>query len=418
MQTYLISLGLRVLTCIFQQAVRLSLFFLFFTVSTQAQDMNRVKTNIGILSSQSMNGRGYLHKGHLKASTFIEAQFLQAGLKPVQGLFFQNFTIRQNLFPKEPKLRMNGRVLKVGSDFLPSANAIPFRGTLRFRLSDSLKTPDQLNPDAVARILKPREKLPSLGAATRFVYFKTEDKLTHTLSETQASPLVIHLKKSSFLSTDSVVDIDFRPELNNQIKARNVVGMVEGTSVKDSFLVICAHYDHLGMLGKSVFFPGANDNASGSAMLMEMAREVSAKPLKYSVLFIAFSGEEAGLLGSFYFVENPLVPLSRIRFVMNLDLMGFGENGATVVNGTVFPDLFERLKSINQLNNYLPELKVRGKAANSDHYPFSEKGVPAFFIYSLGGPGFYHDVDDKASTLSLSRFPEMYRLILDFMRGF
>jgi Zn-dependent M28 family amino/carboxypeptidase len=229
---------------------------------------------------------------------------------------------------------------------------------------------------------------------------------------------VIHLKKSSLMPSDSVVSIDFRPQINTQIKARNVIGMVEGTSVKDSFLVICAHYDHLGMLGKSVIFPGANDNASGSAMLMEMAREVSAKPLKYSVLFIAFSGEEAGLLGSFYFVENPLVPLSRIRFVMNLDLMGFGENGATVVNGSIYPELFERLKSINQSKNYLPELKVRGKAANSDHYPFSEKGVPAFFMYSLGGPGFYHDVDDKASTLSLARFPEIYRLILDFLRGF
>jgi len=418
MQTYLISLGLRVLTCIFQQTVQLGLFFLLFTVAAQAQDMTRVKTNIGILSSSSMNGRGYLHKGHLKASAFIESQFLQAGLKPVQGSFFQNFTIRQNLFPKEPRLRMNGRELKVGTDFLPPADAFPVRKTLRFRLSDSLKVPEEINPEIMARILKPKEKLPTSGAATRFVYLKTEDKLTHTLSETQESPLVIHLKKSSLLATDSVVDIDFRPELNNQIKARNVVGLVEGTSVKDSFLVICAHYDHLGMLGKSIFFPGANDNASGSAMLMEMAREVSAKPLKYSVLFIAFSGEEAGLLGSFYFVENPLVPLSRMKFVMNLDLMGFGENGATVVNGTVYPELFERLKSINQSKNYLPELKVRGKAANSDHYPFSEKGVPAFFLYSLGGPGYYHDVDDKASTLSLARFPEMYRLILDFLRGF
>ena len=418
MQTYLISLGLRVLTCIFQKTIQAGLFFLLFTVATQAQDMSRVKTNIGILSSSSMNGRGYLHKGHLKASAFIESQFLQAGLKPVQGSFFQNFTIRQNLFPKEPRLRLNGRELKAGTDFLPPADASPVRKTLRFRLSDSLKTPDELNPEVVARVLKPKEKLPSTQAASRFIYLKTEDKLTHTLSETQESPLVIHLKKSSLLATDSVVDIDFRPQLNNQIKARNVVGMVEGTSVKDSFLVICAHYDHLGMLGKSVFFPGANDNASGSAMLMEMAREVAAKPLKYSVLFIAFSGEEAGLLGSFYFVENPLVPLARIRFVMNLDLMGFGENGATVVNGTVYPELFERLKSINQSKNYLPELKVRGKAANSDHYPFSEKGVPAFFIYSLGGPGYYHDVDDKASTLSLARFPEMYRLILDFLRGF
>jgi hypothetical protein len=116
-----------------------------------------------------------------------------------------------------------------------------------------------------------------------------------------------------------------------------------------------------------------------------------------------------GLLGSAYFSRKWMALLIPFLASWLSDLF---------FNNLIYPELFERLKSINQSKNYLPELKVRGKAANSDHYPFSEKGVPAFFMYSLGGPGFYHDVDDKASTLSLARFPEIYRLILDFLRGF
>jgi Zn-dependent M28 family amino/carboxypeptidase len=243
-------------------------------------------------------------------------------------------------------------------------------------------------------------------------------KLTHTLDENQSLPLVVDLKKSALRPGDSLIKLKIDSKVLPGIRTRNVVGLVEGTTVKDSFLVVCAHYDHLGAMGKPVFFPGANDNASGTSLLMEMAYEISRKPLKYSVVFIAFSGEEAGLKGSFFFTEHPLVPLSRIKFVMNLDLMGFGETGATVVNATLHPEIFERLKSLNASRNYLPELKARGKAANSDHFPFSERGVPAFFMYSLGGPGHYHDVFDTPETLSLAKMKGMYGLILDFLRSF
>jgi Zn-dependent M28 family amino/carboxypeptidase len=196
------------------------------------------------------------------------------------------------------------------------------------------------------------------------------------------------------------------------------MGMVRGTAEPDSLLVLCAHYDHLGSLGRNTYFPGANDNASGVAMLLELARAIAKKPLRYSVLFVAFSGEEAGLLGSSFMSENPPVPLSNIRFLFNLDLLGFGEKGATVVNATLHPKEFTRLQEINATCHCLPEIKERGKAANSDHYPFSEKGVPAFFMYLMGGPGFYHDIDDKPKTLSLKGFRGTFQLIMEFMRGF
>ncbi|MCX6294627.1 MAG: M20/M25/M40 family metallo-hydrolase, partial [Bacteroidetes bacterium] len=182
------------------------------------------------------------------------------------------------------------------------------------------------------------------------------------------------------------------------------------------FIVYTAHYDHLGQMGEEIFFPGANDNASGSAMLLNLARYYSMtehKP-KCSIAFIAFCGEEAGLLGSKYYTEHPVFPLKNIKFVLNMDIMGTGEDGITVVNGSVFKNEFDKLKEINTQNNFIKDVKIRGKAANSDHYCFSEKGVKAFFIYSMGGIKAYHDIYDRAETLPLNEFENLFKLITAF----
>jgi Zn-dependent M28 family amino/carboxypeptidase len=168
------------------------------------------------------------------------------------------------------------------------------------------------------------------------------------------------------------------------------------------------------MLGKEAMFPGANDNASGVAMMLDLARHYAKNPPPYSVVFIAFAGEEIGLIGSYYFVENPLIPLKKISLLINMDLMATGDEGLTAVNATVFPDLFENLKMCNTLGNYLPNIAPRGKAQNSDHYYFSEAGVPAFFFYLRGNYHHYHDVNDTYEELTLSKYKEAFQLILDF----
>jgi Zn-dependent M28 family amino/carboxypeptidase len=132
------------------------------------------------------------------------------------------------------------------------------------------------------------------------------------------------------------------------------------------------------------------------------------------VLFIAFSGEEAGLLGSDYYVNHPAVPLGRIKFLTNVDIMGDATDGVTVVNATVYPKEFELLNRINDSLHYLPVIKSRGKAANSDHYHFSEAGVPAFFMYSNGGKGYYHDVYDKVDAVTLNNIDGVVKLLIAF----
>jgi hypothetical protein len=116
-------------------------------------------------------------------------------------------------------------------------------------------------------------------------------------------------------------------------------------------------------------------------------------------------------------VDNPLFPLQHIRFLFNLDLMGNGEEGITVVNATEHPQAFDLLKSINAQYNLLPAINSRGKAANSDHYWFSEAGVPAFFAYTLGPRKAYHDVDDTAETLSLCEVGDLSTLLIKFFEA-
>ncbi|MNS77799.1 Aminopeptidase YwaD precursor [compost metagenome] len=202
-----------------------------------------------------------------------------------------------------------------------------------------------------------------------------------------------------------------------EFKTANVCAMIKGTQYPDSFLVVTAHYDHLGGMGSQVYFPGANDNASGVALLLNLAQYYARNPQKYTMVFIAFAGEEIGLKGSKYFTEHPLIPLSRIKFLINTDLAGTGVEGITVVNATEFSKAFTQLQEINTKQKLFTAVHSRGKAANSDHYFFTEKGVPAFFIYTQGGIAAYHDIYDQARTLPLDHQEQLFELIVQFFKG-
>ena len=244
-------------------------------------------------------------------------------------------------------------------------------------------------------------------------------KLTASLAAEQTARPEIYLLADRWRS-GYMVNMRVDAELKHNYPTQNLAAILPGRTQPDSFLVVSAHYDHLGMMGRRTYFPGANDNASGVALLLELAAHYARPENRpaYSIVFLLFGAEEAGLVGSRYFVAHPLVPLPRIKFLVNLDLLGTGEEGATVVNGKVFPAAFERLTQLNQAHRYLPSLGARGKAANSDHFPFSEAGVPAFFLYTRGGSAAYHDVNDRPEALSLVGFAGAFGLVRDFLDSF
>ena len=136
------------------------------------------------------------------------------------------------------------------------------------------------------------------------------------------------------------------------------------------------------------------------------------------MVFVAVSGEEAGLLGSTYLAGNPLFPLTAVRFLVNLDMMGTGSEGITMVNGTVFPKAYNLMAKINADNNYILTVRNRGESCNSDHCPFYQKGVPAVFLYAMGKEFTeYHNVNDQAVNLPLTEYEDIFRLIRDFMNA-
>jgi len=242
------------------------------------------------------------------------------------------------------------------------------------------------------------------------------DKLLWSVSTEQALYPKLQVLKTA-MPKGKTIKVDIFSQINAH-STQNVIGYVRGSVYPDSFIVFTAHYDHLGKMGKDVYFPGANDNASGTAMLLDLSRHfASCNPKsKYSVVFIAFAGEEAGLLGSYYYTQHPLFPLNQIKLLMNLDLMGTGSKGATVVNATEFPQQYNLIEIVNAEKDYLPALYQRGKAQNSDHYFFSEMGVPAFFMYLMGEYPYYHEPEDKAENLKLEKYENTFLLMCDLVK--
>jgi len=120
------------------------------------------------------------------------------------------------------------------------------------------------------------------------------------------------------------------------------------------------------------------------------------------------------LIGANEFVNHPLIKLDRIKFLINFDLAGTGEEGIRVVNGSVYKDKFNLLAKINEENMLLPKIDLRGEACISDHCPFFLHGVPCFYIYTQGGISAYHDIYDKSETLPFTEFNDYFILIVKF----
>jgi aminopeptidase YwaD len=367
-------------------------FFVLAGIQSYSQDLAFGRKMVDTLASPVFWGRGYTNDGMKKAADFIAGQFQSFGLKPMDSKnFLQPFTYPVNTFPGKMELSINGTDLAPGKDFIVSPESKGVKGKGDLEKADSVQF---MNRDSKLII-------------------KLEDKLTWSVAPEEAGYTVIQLDKKVTKNPQNF-KINIENKLVSSFKASNVCAIVKGTVKPDSVILVTAHYDHLGGMGKDTYFPGANDNASGISLLLNLAKYYAANPQPYTIGFICFAGEEAGLIGSKYFVDHPLLPLKSIRFLTNTDLAGTGEEGITVVNATEFPKEYAMMNAVNDANKLLVKINARGKAANSDHYFFTEKGVPAFFFYTLGGIKAYHDVFDKAETLPLNEHEDLFKLVVKF----
>ncbi|NNK80207.1 MAG: M28 family peptidase [Flavobacteriales bacterium] len=375
-----------------------------------------------------MLGRGYVGGGLDLAAEHISKEFKNIGLKCFEEDYYQPFYHRVNTFPSIVELKVDGHSLVPGLEFIVDPSCPQYSGRLKaeiFQIDDAgpLPHPDSLDrscEDCIVvldvraisdkTILSDARQLKYLYSYHAPVIWLSNDKLTWAVSDKQTVYPIIETG-SYEVKEGSMVDLKIQAEMIDDFKSKNILGYVQGLNSPDSFIVFTAHYDHLGMMGKEACFYGANDNASGTAFMMSLADHYVERPDDYTCVFIAFAGEEAGLKGSKYFVDNPLIDLSKVRFVINLDLMGSGIEGITVVNAVENKTEFSIMEELNSEYDLLPLIKSRGQAANSDHYFFAEAGVPAVFIYALGGSQAYHDVHDVSSNLTFDEYSDIFRLL-------
>lgn len=164
---------------------------------------------------------------------------------------------------------------------------------------------------------------------------------------------VIRVKKKALPGNFAKISVKFKNKYDKALETQNVIGYIEGATYPDSFFVFTGHYDHLGQLGET-FFPGADDNATGIAMMMELAKHYMKEENRprYSIVFMAFGGEENGLLGASFFAENPLFNLSAVKCLVNFDMLGFGQEKLYAFNAVECDSMFARIKLINDQENY------------------------------------------------------------------
>jgi hypothetical protein len=210
--------------------------------------------------------------------------------------------------------------------------------------------------------------------------------------------------------------------LHSHISVRNVMAYLPGSGPHaDEWVVVGAHYDHLGLgqMGHMTggrtgsIWHGADDNASGTSAVLELADRLKhSKPLPRSVLFIFFTAEEEGLLGSDYFVKNPLIPMEKIVAMLNLDMVGRLRHDSLAIGGAGTAPIWDSIVANAIRGTHLtttvalPEDGGRGGLGPSDHASFAERKIPVLFLFT-GMHSDYHRPTDTADKINYEGIDEL-----------
>ena len=399
----------------------------------EAQDLPHFKRIVKNLSSAKYQGRGYAKGGANKAGKYLKKEFTKAGVDEVT---LQPFTIDINTFCGKMDMRADGRKLQAGVDFSMREYSPGVRGefpvyhvdTLNFdgdKLLEELAKPENANcmvccdfwftykhRDVFSRLQKAGE-CPNAGLlytwAAPIKFFKAYGERVVDKPIIWVTPEAIKDVKSVKVNIDNKFLKDY--------ELFNVIAKVEGAR-HDSCYVFTAHYDHIGNLGRKVYYPGANDNASGTAAIVTLAAYYAKNKPEYDMYFLAFSGEDANLRGSTWFVEHPIVPLQQIKYLFNIDMIG---DNNPVLYCEVSDEGMRGFSLFEQINMEEKQFKSlhRGElAANSDHYPFATRHVPCIFLENEEGDAFqyYHTIFDTYQTVRFDSYEPIFRLVNDFVK--
>lgn len=410
-----------------------------------AQDSVRVRRHLNELCAPYMHGRGYAYRGDSIAAEYLRGQLKQMDIQPfLFDDYYHRYTFDIYAMEGSVEAKLNGKKLTPWEDFslapysesanqnftlLPVSAEVLLDGA---RLHSFFNEHYKIMKYALIYVdmtqIEDKELEKKLN---RFFYslslfnghfpcrgfvagVKDIPVWSFAPAHNECQYVLAYIKSNLVPQNGGKLRLAYTNKFIQDYSTQNVCAIVPGTEVPDSLVIIGGHYDHLGQMGDDVMFPGCHDNASGAATVLEMALYFKAHPLRYSTVFMFFSGEEAGLMGSMAFVRDSLFDFSKVKLMLNLDLLCGGDDGFTIVNATGdnTRDFFNALVEQNEQNHWVAKVNPRDNAANSDHYPFTMKGMPAVFLYTNGGRiGGYHSPTDLPELASLSAFSGIFHLL-------
>ena len=393
-----------------------------------------LRGHIGYLADDKLEGRRAGTNGEKLAGEYISQKFQELGLQPkgTDG-FFQPFEIYDGKqINTTTHFIINDNNLATERDFFPfpfsqniSIEALPSVAIQEadmpwfYDLKEALDE-NKNNPhfDLTEYIRNNAKKAKSRGASAVILYNSSDidDKLKFDgkdRTEKIDIPVVYVSKavaKKYFSDQTATLDIKLKVDIGEKRRTgRNVIGYLDNGAART--VVLGAHYDHLGygednnsMLrtGEKAIHNGADDNASGTAALIELARILKgAKQKNNNYLFIAFSAEELGLNGSKFFTENPTIDFSKVNFMINMDMVGRLNDSSNVVTiggyGTS-PQWSSLIDPTNKKNPFVIRIDSSGTGP-SDHTSFYRKDIPVLFFFT-GLHTDYHKPGDDADKVN------------------
>lgn len=397
------------------------------------QTLDNIKSHIQYLADDKLEGRRTGTNGEKLAMEYISSQFSNIGLLP-KGTenYYQAFDVYdgKKINPGTYFI-INSDTLVTGTDFFPfpfSANQqmealpsialqeaeMPWFFDLKVALNENKDNPHFDLQDYIQTNTK---KAKERGASAIILYNTSaiDDKLVFNAkdkSEQAAIPVLYVTKKIAnkyFKDVSATLKIGFNIELGEKKRVgHNVIGFINNNAVNT--IILGAHFDHLGFgedgnsmirdFDHPMIHNGADDNASGTAALIELARKLkTSKATHNNYLFIAFSGEELGLFGSKYFTEHPTVDLKNVDYMINMDMVGRLNDSTKVitVGGYGTSPAWGKYYSVITASARAQELQFKFDSSGtgpSDHTSFYRKDIPVLFYFTGLHPDYHKPTDD------------------------
>lgn len=393
---------------------------------TTTVDRNAVEAHMNFLAGDELQGRGSATRDEAIAAAYVAAQFRLTGLTPVPGMdgYLQRAPVTKITPSGAATVVVGDTTLRQGTDFAILTGGL----TAASGLITVAEDPSALPSGAETLMIAPPEGPgvralfgAAMGSGAQLILMRRTEALAQATSDSGSRDPIIRLAETPARGGPVVIVV--APDVYDRFKASggaaafdpgattvedgvttNAIGWLAGTEPDGPVLMVSAHLDHLGLRSDGIVMHGANDDASGTVAVIELARALSGTgPHRMNVMFVAYGSEEAGLLGSRYFVAHPPIPLERLK--ANLEIEMIADQDPQLPAGVMMMTGFER-------SNFGPEMKARGALIGPDPYPeqnffqrsdnyaLAQRGIVAHTISGWATIPTYHTPEDTIANIN------------------